>query len=418
MVLLGCIADDFTGASDAASFLVKGGMRTILWNGIPSGDLVVEESIQAIVIALKTRTQKTSEAVEESMKALQWLKKAGAQQFYIKYCSTFDSTPEGNIGPIVDRAMDWLDIPYTVLCPSLPINGRTVEDGVLYVNGIPVHESHMKDHPLTPIWDSAIDQLMKPQSKYSCLKVSRDSMKTHASKEMGALFLKDHKRIYLIPDYVDENDGHMIVSKFGDLKLLTGGSGLLEALAMRLTKEAPHQTMPGSPAPGNTLLLAGSCSKATLEQIAWYQKQNGISYKIDPIKLYQGMETLEDIWKFIKDHGDVPVLVYSSDTSENVKEVQQIGRAMIAELLEGTMAILAKRAVEYGYKKIIVAGGETSGAVTKMLGYQSYEVGQCVAPGVPVMFPLNQPDIRLVLKSGNFGQTQFFTDSIKLLSLG
>lgn len=417
MLLLGCIADDFTGASDAASFLVKGGMRTVLWNGIPPVGLALDDGIQAIVIALKSRTQKTSEAVAESLQALDWLINAGAQQFYIKYCSTFDSTPAGNIGPIVDSVMDRLDVPYTVLCPSLPVNGRTVENGILYVDGIPVHKSHMKNHPLTPIWESSIAGLMKPQSKYRCFNVSRAYMINHNHDMEESSLLNDNDRVYYIPDYVNEEDGELIVKCFGDLKLLTGGSGLLEALARRITRGALQNAMPDIRAEGKTLLLAGSCSKATLEQIAWYQNQDGISYKIDPINLYQGKETFEDIWEFIKTHSNAPVLVYSSDTSENVKEVQRIGTAIIATLLEETMANLAKQAVDYGYKKIIVAGGETSGAVTQMLDYQSYEVGECVAPGVPVMFPLKHPDIRLVLKSGNFGQVEFFIDSINMLSL-
>ena len=174
MAVLGCIADDFTGASDAASFLVKGGMSVRLYNGIP--DIQAqdnetgrqEEEAQAVVIALKSRTQETARAVADSLAAARFLISQGVKQIYFKYCSTFDSTPTGNIGPVADALMDFMKAHYTILCPALPVNGRTVEDGRLMVDGIPLHHSHMKNHPLTPMWDSRIDKLMEPQSRYSC----------------------------------------------------------------------------------------------------------------------------------------------------------------------------------------------------------------------------------------------------------
>lgn len=164
-MILGCIADDFTGASDAASFLVKGGMRTLLFNGIPEND-INDTDTDAIVIALKTRTQETTSAVADSLAAIDWLEKQGAKHFYVKYCSTFDSTPKGNIGPICDAVMDALQVENTLLCPSLPVNGRTVKDAVLYVHGIKLEESHMRNHPLTPMRDSNLIRLMAPQSRY------------------------------------------------------------------------------------------------------------------------------------------------------------------------------------------------------------------------------------------------------------
>ena len=169
MAVFGCIADDFTGASDAASFLVKGGMRVCLYNGIPDENL--QDDAQAIVIALKSRTQPTAQAVEDSLAAARYLLAQGVQQIYFKYCSTFDSTPNGNIGPVADALMELVNAPCSILCPALPVNGRTVENGNLMVNGIPLHESHMKNHPLTPMWDCKIKNLMEPQSKYSCINV-------------------------------------------------------------------------------------------------------------------------------------------------------------------------------------------------------------------------------------------------------
>lgn len=182
-MILGCIADDFTGASDAASFLVKGGMRTILFNGIPEQvDPAVLSHADAVVIALKTRTQETASAVADSLSAIRWLEQMGAVHFYVKYCSTFDSTPEGNIGPICDAVMEELDVTCTLLCPSLPINGRTVENGILYVNGVRLEESHMKNHPLTPMHESFIPHLMAPQSKYSCIVVTQQQIEARQER--------------------------------------------------------------------------------------------------------------------------------------------------------------------------------------------------------------------------------------------
>lgn len=189
-MLLGCIADDFTGASDAASFLVKGGMQTLLLNGIPENiDMVEIARADAVVIALKTRTQETVSAVNDSLNAIKWLEKNGARHFYVKYCSTFDSTPSGNIGPICDKAMEYLGVQYTLLCPALPVNGRIVKDGILYVNGVPLAESHMKNHPLTPMHESDIALLMQPQSKYISHKLLPDAA---AWQEQAASLAAEH----------------------------------------------------------------------------------------------------------------------------------------------------------------------------------------------------------------------------------
>ena len=331
MPIFGCVADDFTGASDAASFLVKGGMSVQLFNGIPAKESRIAEGIQAIVIALKSRTQDTGEAVADTMRSLGWLKEQGVEKFYLKYCSTFDSTPEGNIGPVADAAMEFLGVSYTVLCPALPVNGRVVRNGELYVGGVPLHESPMKNHPLTPMWDSRIAGLMKPQSKYPCVELWKEQMDRPAD-EIRAMLTEQEDRqehFYVIPDYRDMEDGERIV-------------------------------------------------------------------------------------EFVRENWGIPVLVYSSDTARNVKEVQQYGQERVAEMLEQAAAKLAERAVAHGIRRVVVAGGETSGAVTKRLGFSSYQIGASVAPGVPVMVPMENETLRLVLKSGNFGQEEFF---IKVLEM-
>ena len=264
----------------------------------------------------------------------------------------------------------------------------------------------MKDHPLTPMWDCRIAELMRPQSKYPCQVLGRRDFDKSSDQETG-------KPYYLIPDYETDEDGEAIVRQFGHLPFLSGGSGLLKPLAEYLLSSSDNQdaeSIPESAVPGKALLIAGSCSKMTLAQIAWYQAQNLPSFRLDPPSLLNGSQTLDEVWAFVETHTDEhqAVLVYSSDTPEMVRKYQELGTDRSAALLEQTSADLAKRAVDHGYTRIISAGGETSGAVTKGLHFSSYQIGESIAPGVPVMVPATRPDIRLVLKSGNFGQEDFF----------
>ena len=422
MAVFGCIADDFTGASDAASFLVKGGLPTQLFNGIPSKPLPPDSPARALVIALKTRTQEREAAVQDSLKALAWLKEQGVSHYYVKYCSTFDSTPSGNIGPIADAALDFVDARYTLLCPSLPVNGRIVAEGHLYVNGVPLHKSPMKDHPLTPMWDSYIPSLMEPQSRYRCLTLEEGCL-SYPREAVESLLLNkadslNLSRFYVVPDYQSDRNGEQIAGLFGHLPLLTGGSGLLEPLARQLAEHTRGSAENSyCRTEGPALLIAGSCSKATLSQIAAFQKQGGVSAKLDPSSLLRQPvdQAVDQLWEFVAAHRDEPVLIYSSDTADHVREAQkQAGSAPISSLLEEASALLTERAVAQGYRRLIIAGGETSGAITKKLGLDSYQIGESVAPGVPVMIPYKRPDLRLVLKSGNFGQEDFFQRALDM----
>ena len=402
MPFFGCIADDFTGASDAASYLVKGGMQVVMLNGVPKGPVELA-GVDGVVIALKTRTQETTHAVADSLAALRFLQAQGVTQFYLKYCSTFDSTPQGNIGPIADAVLDALGQPYTLLCPALPENGRTVREGVLYVKGVPLAESPMKHHPLTPMWDSRIPELMCPQSRYGCIVWPR-------SRWAEAL-PETKQRFYLVPDYETAADGSVLVERFGELPLLTGGSGLLEPLAK---KRCPHPEAAPAGADATTgpaLLLAGSCSAATREQIEVYKAAGGRTLRLDPLALLEGRTSAEALWEAVR--GQLPVLIYSSDTPEAVQKAQQQGAGRVAQALEQAMADLARFAVQAGVTRLIVAGGETSGAVTRALALDEYRIGGSVAPGVPVMTPLQAPQLRLVLKSGNFGQPDFFARALR-----
>lgn len=409
MAILGCIADDFTGASDMASFLVKGGMRTILYNGIPSVPMETQD-IDALVIALKTRTQNTENAVSVSLQAIQWLQKNGCTHYYIKYCSTFDSTETGNIGPICDAVMDYLKVHYTLLCPALPVNGRTVQNGNLYVNGIPLHHSSMKDHPLTPMWDCDLKKLMEPQSRYTVYKIGNNPDQWNPPHS--------DPHYYLVPDCENEEDCRKIVEYFGHETLLTGGSGLACTLAKKLLEN--RNTLPGSrknrdPATGNVLLLAGSCSETTRKQITYFQNHGGYSIQITPEAILDPSWNIRTFWRDIqKKLQDHHVLIYSSETPERVRQIQETFGDVSCKL-EETASSLAQFASENGICKIVSAGGETSGAVTKKLGSQSFIIGESIAPGVPMMIPKEKPNMKLVLKSGNFGQEDFFVRAIQLL---
>lgn len=413
-LVLGVVADDFTGASDAASFLVKEGVPTVLYSGIPRKKPVLEKN-SAVVIALKTRTVSACEAVDESIAAFQWLRENGAEKLYLKYCSTFDSTEKGNIGPVVDAVMERWDLEATVLCPSLPVNGRTVRDGCLYVGGVLLEESHMKNHPLTPMRDSRIDRLMERQAAYKCEIIPLDEL--YQEDILSRLRENTREDVrYFVPDYYEDTHGDRIAEIFGDLAFLTGGSGLVGALGRRIVQRNQwhcQDTMTFMGTEGKALLLAGSCSKATLEQISDYIQKGYPAFKIQPEQLLSGELTKDMLWEKIREAGN-RVLVYSSARPEERDESQQFGKELVAQMIEDVLSGLAKRAVDNGYTRIIVAGGETSGAVTKALGYHNFSIGVSVAPGVPVMMPLEDRKIRLVLKSGNFGQKDFFEEACRL----
>lgn len=415
-LLIGCVADDFTGASDASSFLRRQGLRTVLCTGIPDS-LDFSESCDAVVIALKTRSVPAEEAVCASLAAMRRLHALGAKQLYLKYCSTFDSTKHGNIGPVLDAALEEFRLPYTLLCPALPVNGRTVKDGILYVNGVPLSESPMKDHPLNPMWDSEIAILMREQSKYPCHVLTAEELLLGAGYIENRIkeFSAASPHFYIVPDYYEDSHAGLIYSLFKNARLLSGGSGLLGNEHIRAESQAQRKLLP-TQASGKTLLLAGSCSKMTLEQLSRYRESGNKMIKIIPMEVLGGRQTAESLWN--ETNGRDRVMLYSSAPPEALAKIPAEQRHKVSQALEGIMAELALRAVRGGYTQIIVAGGETSGAITESLGFNSYLIGESIAPGVPVMMPLEDSNIRLVLKSGNFGQADFFAHAIEMTTKG
>lgn len=408
-LILGCVADDFTGASDAASFLVKAGMKTMLFNGVPHD--LENLNADAAVIALKTRTDETQRAVQDSLEAVEWFLKQDTEHIYSKYCSTFDCTPQGNIGPILDAILDRCQEKASILCPALPVNGRTVREGKLYVNGVPLDESPMKNHPLTPMWDSRIGKLMEGQSKYPCIELPKEILQK-SEKEIQEYIeekSRGYEKYYLVPDYEKDSDAEKLARLFGHMKVLSGGSGILTELGKKYLGGQGKRDIPPSFTKGRGIILAGSCSSATLEQIQVYRQSGKYTYKLDPLSLLDKKETTEEIWdRVLKESRGGDILIYSSDTPQKVKQMQSYGKEKVAKVIETVLSDLAWLAREAGFTRIIVAGGETSGAVTKRLGYEACLIGESIAPGVPVMVPQRNSHLRLVLKSGNFGQPDFF----------
>lgn len=403
-ILIGCIADDFTGAGDIASFLEAEGLKTLLVTGVPNDPIDVD--VEAVVIALKSRTEKKEKAISETMAALHFLMRLGTEKFYLKYCSTFDSTAEGNIGPVADAVMDELGIRRALICPSLLVNGRAVKDGKLYVHGVLLEDSPMKEHPLTPMKESELKKLMEVQSGYPAYSIGEGLLMGN-EKELWSCIKdieKDHSKYYLIPDYFEDKHGRRIIDLFGEDMLFTGGSGLIVPLVRSLRKRQ-ETTNPEE----KVLLLAGSCSVKTMKQIKTYIENGGETIKIDPDEVISGELSAERIWNKIS--GRTDVLVYSSEDQSTRLQRANPGHERLPVLLESLMAELAVQAVKDGYDAIIVAGGETSGAVTKALDVKSFRIGKSIAPGVPVLLPWSE-NYRLLLKSGNFGSETFFIDAL------
>jgi uncharacterized protein YgbK (DUF1537 family) len=421
-IKIGVVADDFTGGSDVASFIAKTGLKTILSSGLPYTPESVSKT-DALVIALKTRSIAPDEAVKQSLEAFKFLKASKAEKLYFKYCSTFDSTPRGNIGPVADAVLEAFNIPYTVLCPSLPVNGRTVKNGILSVNGVPLAESPMKNHPLNPMWASAIAELMAKQSRYPCFTIKKEILYGDKAYKDGLIegiqrCLENVAGIlhfYLVPDYESDADAGRIAEVFSDLLFLTGGSGLLEFLTKNVSaspvqdfEKAPamlQQSQASSPA----LLVSGSCSEQTGRQVRAGLNSGRPAIALDANALLKGEQSPDIIWNKVKETED-PVLVYSNGALNK----EDRGGEDASTIIEKSLAVVSRLAWDNGFRRIISAGGETSGAVTSALGLGLFYIGKSVAPGVPVMIPVEEPEARLVLKSGNFGDENFFARALEM----
>ncbi len=416
-MLLGCIADDFTGAGDLANTLARGGMHTRMFIGVPDGDM---GECDAGVIALKSRSIPAAEAVAQSLAALERLRRAGCRQFLFKYCSTFDSTPEGNIGPVATALAHALDTRGVVVCPAFPATGRTVYQGHLFVADRLLSQSGMERHPLTPMTDPDIRRWLARQSDGSPGHVA------HATVRQGpaaiAAALARHAQggtTLVVVDATSEEDLHAIGRAADDAALLTGGSGIAIGLPENFRRAGLLSIRDGgfAPSSGDALVLAGSCSTATRSQVAAHLHAHpGLS--IDPARLLAGEPVGDEAQAFLICHrGDDP-LIYSSADPEEVRSAQdRHGTAIAAAAVETFFGALAVQAATLGFGRLVVAGGETSGAVTTALGVESLEIGREIDPGVPAMSALDRAGrpLALALKSGNFGSTDFFAKATAAL---
>ncbi|MDP6874189.1 MAG: four-carbon acid sugar kinase family protein [Alphaproteobacteria bacterium] len=416
-ILLGCIADDFTGATDLANRLVRQGMRTVQFFGPPAAHMAVPEA-EAVVIALKSRTNPVDEAIAQSLDALAWLRDAGAEKFFFKYCSTFDSTPDGNIGPVAEALLEALDQDFTIACPAFPENGRTICYGYLFVGAQLLSESGMQNHPLTPMTDSSLVRVLAAQCRHPVGLVDHRTVAGGADQIAAAIAgLRAEGKHHAIVDALGDDDLLRIGTACANLKLITGGSGVALGLpenfrrAGKLSGDTVADQLPPVPGPG--AVLSGSCSEATLAQVAAMQR-NRPSFQIDPLKLAAGEDQAGEALAWATAQlADGPPLIYASATPVQVRAAQdQLGRTEAGELVEAAMAKIATGLVEAGVRRLVVAGGETSGAVVQALGVEGIRIGPQIDPGVPWTTTLGQPELALALKSGNFGVEDFFLKAL------
>ncbi|WP_303855876.1 3-oxo-tetronate kinase [Salinicola salarius] len=424
--ILGCIADDFTGATDLASQLVSAGMRTLQTIGIP--DAPLEAGVDAVVVALKSRTIPASEAAKQSIQALDWLREQGCEQFYFKYCSTFDSTPAGNIGPVTEALMDALGTDFTVACPALPANRRSVFNGYLFANGVLLNESGMQDHPLTPMTDANLVRVLGAQTTREIGLIDYATLRQGDAAVTARIeALKADGIGIAICDAIDNEDLFVLARACRDLPLVTAGSGLALGLPANVADRLNHRQDAArlEPIAGREAVLSGSCSRATLAQID-HAKQHMPSFHLDAQALHDDYASVVDAalacaeahFQAHADDDGGPVLIYASAAPEEVRQAQQrLGVQEAGELVERALADIASELVSrLGVRRLLVAGGETSGAVVSALGVQGLRIGESIDPGVPWTTTLGtEAPLALALKSGNFGATDFMTKAWKLM---
>ncbi|WP_376988414.1 3-oxo-tetronate kinase [Bosea sp. R86505] len=420
-MLLGVIADDMTGATDVALMLNRSGMRTVQTIGVPRPGQALPEA-DAVVVALKSRTNPVAEAIADSLAACEALLAAGARQILFKYCSTFDSTAQGNIGPVADALAQRLGAGLAIVCPAFPANGRSIYQGYLFAGAVPLHESSMKDHPLTPMRDSSLIRLMAAQTTatvglvdYATVLAGAEAVKTRFAA------LTDQGVRYVVTDALTNADLMVLGEAVADHKLLTGGSGIAMGLPQNFRRAgllSEREIAASLAAPkGRAGIISGSCSTATRGQIAKAIEAGYPALKVDPMALVSGAQDAAKLadWALAQ-ASDTPFLLYSSDDPAEVAAIQdKLGRERAGETVEHAFAQTAALLAEGGVSRLLVAGGETSGAVVQGLGIGLLEIGPEIDPGVPWTRVAQGRDMVIALKSGNFGAPDFFLKAWALL---
>jgi len=421
-VLIGAIGDDVTGSTDLALMLSKHGMSVVQTIGLPRAGAVVHDA-QAAVVALKSRTAPVGQAVADSLAACDWLLAQGARQIFFKYCSTFDSTEQGNIGPVAEALMERLGAEITIYCPAFPENGRSVYNGHLFVGGDLLSDSGMRHHPLTPMTDSNLVRFLGRQVRDP----ETVALVSYATVDRGPAAIRDRlqelagrKCRHAVVDALTNRHLAAIGEACADLKLVTGGSGVAMGLPLNFRRanllgdSAGPALLPRLD--GGIAALAGSCSAATRRQVKRMSARFP-SISIDPQELASGTLSIEDVARWAAERiGQTPVLIYSTAEPEQVAAVQaQLGREAAGHLIEQAMGEIALLLRQTGVRRFIVAGGETSGAVMAALSVRSLRIGPEIAPGVPWTVTEEEPRLCLALKSGNFGDDDFFEKAVRML---
>ncbi len=412
-MILGVVADDFTGATDIASMLVAAGLRTVLSIGIPAtGEAPAAD---AVVVALKSRTAPADTAVQESVAAWRWLRAGGARQCYFKYCSTFDSTPAGNIGPVADALLTETGARLTVACPALPVNGRTVYQGYLFVGNRLLSESGMRDHPLTPMTDANIVRVLQAQTQGRVACVSHDVVSAGATAIAARLHALESEGVrFAVCDTISTAELAELAEASADLALVTGGSGLASGLGAAYARRGWLRPDPAAACldavDGPAAVLSGSCSLATNAQVRHWLEAGKPAFHIDPVALAAGEPVAAGALEWAR--GQAAVLIYATASPDAVRATQlALGHNRAGELIEACLADVARGLVADGVRRLVVAGGETSGAVVRALEISQLRIGPVITPGVPWTQVEGRP-LHLALKSGNFGGTDFFSEAL------
>ncbi|MCS5722553.1 four-carbon acid sugar kinase family protein [Herbiconiux sp. CPCC 203407] len=420
---IGAIADDFTGGTDVAVAFRRAGLRTVLLFGPPRPDEVLPPH-DAVVVALKTRTIAPAEAVRLSVEAATWLRERGAEQFYFKYCSTFDSRPSGNIGPVADALAELLGASRVVVAPSSPDHLRTQYMGHLFVDRMLLSDSPMRHHPLTPMVDSSVPRLLRAQTSRPVSLIDLRMVRAGADR-VRSLVADAPDRSYVVVDALSDSDLAEVGLACADDVLVTGAAGLagglgaarMHRLGARTAAGRPASAHPPSPAisaGSRSAVLAGSCSARTLEQVE-HMRERHPSFLLDAVLTPdpQALARQALAW-FDEQPADSTALIYSSIPSDRLAEVQRLlGVEGASEILETAMGRVARGLVERGVRRLVVAGGETSGAVVTALEVGGGVIGEEAAPGVPWIHSTGPVALDLLLKSGNFGDPELLTRSIR-----
>jgi 3-dehydrotetronate 4-kinase len=424
-IRLGVIADDFTGATDVANNLVRAGMRVVQTIGVPEGDNARASltDADAVVIALKSRTAPVAEAVTQSLQAARCLQALGARQLYFKVCSTFDSTPRGNIGPVAQALIKHTGATFVPVTPAFPENGRTIFHGHLFVGDQLLSDSPMRHHPLTPMTDANLTRVLQAQ-----VRDTKVGLIAHAVVAQGSAAISDRARSLvesgqhlMVVDAVNNADLHALAQACSSEPLVVAASGLAIALPA-CWGFVPNAAAAELPAPaGHAAIVSGSCSAASNAQVALFIERGGAALALDPLELAKGPQALERAKEWTRVRvGKQPVLVYATAPSERLKQVQQqLGVERAGALVEQALAEVAHALVmQQGVQQLVVAGGETSGACVQRLQVQRLRIGPQIDPGVPWCHT-TLPDgrgLHLALKSGNFGGVDFFERSFALIN--